>query len=127
MHRHATALHREVEGQILLPNEDGYDQTRRVWNAMVDKRPAVIARCAGTADVAAAVRFGRHHGLEIGVRGGGHNIAGLAVPEGGLMIDLPLMGTVRARARRAGQGGARRRGPAAAVVASPHGSADPAR
>ena len=95
MHPHAAALQREIAGQVLLPDQDGYDQARRVWNAMVDKRPAVIARCAGTADVAAAVRFGRHHGLEIGVRGGGHNITGLAVPDGGLMIDLSLMGAVR--------------------------------
>jgi hypothetical protein len=100
------------EGQVLLPEEDGYDQARRVWNAMVNRRPAVIARCAGTADVAAAVRFGRGRGLEIGVRGGGHNILGLAVPDGGLMIDLSLMGAVRVNpGQRRGwvQGGAARR------------------
>jgi FAD/FMN-containing dehydrogenase len=102
-------LRRGFTGQILLPDEDGYDRARRVWNAMVDRRPAVIARCAGTSDVAAAVRFGRGEGLEIGVRGGGHNIAGLAVPEGGLMIDLSLMDTVRidpGRRRARVQGGA---------------------
>ena len=102
-------LRRGFAGQILLPNEEGYGQARRVWNAMVDRRPAVIARCVGTSDVAAAVRFGRGRGLEIGVRGGGHNIAGLAVPEGGLMIDLSLMGGVRvnpARRRAWVEGGA---------------------
>ena len=108
MHTDIAGLRRGFTGQILLPDEDGYDQARRVWNAMVDRRPAVIARCAGTSDVAAAVRFGRGRGLEIGVRGGGHNIAGLAVPEGGLMIDLSLMGAVRVDPgrRRAGCRGA---------------------
>ena len=109
MPTNVASLRRGFAGQILLPDEAGYDQARRVWNAMVDRRPAVIARCAGTADVAAAVRFGRGRGLEIGVRGGGHNIAGLAVPEGGLMIDLSLMGAVRVDpGRRRGwvQGGA---------------------
>ena len=95
MHTDIASLRRGFAGQILLPDQAGYHQARRVWNAMVDRRPAIIARCAGTADVAAAVRFGRSRGLEIGVRGGGHNIAGLAVPAGGLMIDLSLMGAVR--------------------------------
>ena len=95
MHTGIASLNRGFTGQILLPDEDGYDRARRVWNAMADRRPAVVARCAGTNDVAAAVRFGRDRGLEIGVRGGGHNILGLAVPEGGLMIDLSLMGAVR--------------------------------
>ena len=80
MHANVVSLRRGFAGQVLLPYEDGYDQARRVWNAMVDRRPAVIARCAGTADVAAAVRFGRSRGLEIGVRGGGHNIAGWQCP-----------------------------------------------
>ena len=109
MHTDIAGLRRGFTGQILLPDEDGYDRARRVWNAMVDRRPAVIARCAGTSDVAAAVRFGRSGGLEIGVRGGGHNIAGLAVPEGGLMIDLSLMDAVRVdpgRRRARVQGGA---------------------
>ena len=109
MNANVVSLRRGFAGQVLLPHEDGYDQARRVWNAMVDRRPAVIARCAGTADVAAAVRFGRSRGLEIGVRGGGHNIAGLAVPQGGLMVDLSLMSTVRVdpgRRRSRVQGGA---------------------
>jgi FAD/FMN-containing dehydrogenase len=90
-----TRLRRGFHGQVLLPDQDGYHSARRVWNAMVDRRPAVIARCAGPADVAAAVRFGRALGLELGVRCGGHSVLGLSVPEGGLMVDLSPMGLVR--------------------------------
>ncbi|QNE18757.1 FAD-binding oxidoreductase [Kribbella qitaiheensis] len=81
--------------ELLYPGETGYDEARTIWNAMIDRRPAVIARCHSTADVAAAVRFARAGELEIAVRCGGHNIAGLAVPEGGLMIDLTPMNEVR--------------------------------
>jgi FAD/FMN-containing dehydrogenase len=86
---------RGFHGQVLLPGQDGYHTARRVWNAMVDRKPAVIARCASPADVAAAVRFGRAQDLEIGVRCGGHSVLGLSVPDGGLMIDLTPMGSVR--------------------------------
>jgi len=79
---------------LLHTGDAGYDEARTVWNAMVDRRPAVIARCSSTAEVAAAVRYARANDLEIAVRCGGHNIAGLAVPEGGLMIDLTPMGEV---------------------------------
>jgi len=102
-------LERGFTGQVLLPGEAGFDQARRVWNAMVDRRPAVIARCASASDVAAAVRFARGRGLEIEVRGGGHSVVGLAVPDGGLMIDLSRMGAVRVdpdRRRARVQGGA---------------------
>ncbi|MEV6410020.1 FAD-binding oxidoreductase [Kribbella sp. NPDC051718] len=79
---------------LLHPGDTGYDEARTVWNAMVDRHPAAIARCRSTAEVAAAVRYARANDLEIAVRCGGHNIAGLAVPEGGLMIDLTPMAAV---------------------------------
>lgn len=82
-------------GELVRPGEPAYDQRRSEWNGMVDHRPALIARCASAADVAAAVRFGRAQGLEIGVRGGGHGIVGFAVPDAGLVIDLSPMAQVR--------------------------------
>src|SRR5262245_60686252 len=85
------AFRAAFRGQVLRPHEAGYDDARQIWNAMIDRRPALIARCTGTADVVAAVRFAREHGLLSSVKGGGHNIAGLAVCEGGLMIDLSSM------------------------------------
>ncbi|MET0836314.1 MAG: FAD-binding oxidoreductase [Thermoleophilaceae bacterium] len=96
-------------GRLLGPSDGDYDETRSVWNAMVDRRPQLIAQCATRDDVAAAVRFAREHDLEIGVRCGGHGVLGLAVPDGGLMIDLTPMAavTVDAERRRAWvQGGA---------------------
>jgi len=78
-------------GRLLQPEDGGYDEARRVHNGMVDKRPAVIARCGGTADVAEAVNLARKLDLEVAVRGGGHNLAGRATVEGGVMIDLALM------------------------------------
>jgi FAD/FMN-containing dehydrogenase len=109
MRLHDSASIRGFEGQILQPGDDGYDRARRVWNAMVDRRPALIARCSSPCDVAAAVRFGRSRGLEIGVRGGGHSVLGHAVPERGLMIDLSPLNAVRVdpdRRRAWVQGGA---------------------
>jgi FAD/FMN-containing dehydrogenase len=81
-------------GELLQPSSPGYDAARAVWNGSVDRRPAGIARCRGTADVAAAVRFARDRGLEIAVRGGGHNVAGTAVCDGGVVIDLSPMRAV---------------------------------
>jgi len=78
-------------GPVLGPEDPGFDDTRKIWNAMIDRRPGLIARCTGTADVVQAVRFVRQHGLLSSVRGGGHNIAGLAVCTGGLMIDMSLL------------------------------------
>jgi FAD/FMN-containing dehydrogenase len=84
-----------LRGPLLRPGDNGYDEARKVWNGMIDRRPTLIARCAGVADVIAAVRFARTHELLVAVRGGGHNISGNAVCEGGLMIDLSPMKSVR--------------------------------
>jgi len=78
-------------GRLLRPGEAGYDEARRVHNGMVDKRPALIAQCRGVADVVDGVNLARNLGLEIAIKGGGHNVAGRATVEGGLMIDLSLM------------------------------------
>jgi FAD/FMN-containing dehydrogenase len=82
-------------GEIVVPGDAAYDAHREIWNAMVDRRPEVIARCTSADDVVAAVHHARDAGLEIGVKSGGHGVLGLCVPDGGLMIDLTLMGEVR--------------------------------
>ena len=96
-------------GRLLQPLHAGYEDARRVHNGLVDKRPLLIAQCRNTADVADAVNFAREHTLEVAVRGGGHNVAGRATIDGGLMIDLSLMKGIhvdpKARTARA-QGGA---------------------
>src|SRR5438105_15109366 len=76
---------------LLKPGDAGYDDARRIHNGMIDKHPAVIACCTSTADIVDAVRLGRAAGGEVAVRGGGHNVAGKAVTEGGVMIDLAPM------------------------------------
>ena len=81
-------------GELLRPDDSGYEDARRIHNGLIDKRPAIIARCRGTADVAAAVDMAREQGLELAVCGGGHNVAGKAVTNGGLMIDLRPMGGI---------------------------------
>jgi FAD/FMN-containing dehydrogenase len=80
-----------LEGQVLSDGDAGYDSARRVFNAMIDRRPALIVRCAGTVDVIEAVGFARENHLRLSVKGGGHNVAGTAVCEGGLMLDLSHM------------------------------------
>lgn len=80
-----------LRGPLIFPTESAYEETRSIWNAMIDRRPALIARCLGVADVQACVNFVREHRLPFSIRGGGHNISGLAVTDGGLMIDLSLM------------------------------------
>ena len=87
-------LRRSLAGAVLGPGDDGYDAARRCFNALVDRRPAVIARCIGAGDVATAFDFARTHELEVAVRGGGHNPAGHCVSDGGLVIDLSLMRSV---------------------------------
>ena len=78
-------------GALLRPGEEGYEEARRVHNGMIDKRPGLIARCRGVADIVVAVNHARDEEAEISIRGGGHNVAGRAVTEGGVMIDLSLM------------------------------------
>jgi FAD/FMN-containing dehydrogenase len=87
-------------GQLLQPGDAGYDAARSIWNGMIDKRPALIARCAGVSDGRRAVAFAREHELSISIKGGGHNVAGHAVSEGGLMLDLSLMRAVRVDPQR---------------------------
>jgi FAD/FMN-containing dehydrogenase len=81
-------------GELLLPTSPGYDAARRIWNGAIDRHPTCIARCTGVADVVAAVRFAREHDLEIAVRGGGHGVAGTAVCDDGIVIDLSAMRAV---------------------------------
>jgi len=90
----AGELRSGLRGAVLEPGDPGYDEARRVWNGVIDRRPALIARCQGPGDVAAAIRFGRDHDLPISVRGGGHGVSGSAVADGGLMIDLSAMDAV---------------------------------
>src|SRR6266498_3719586 len=103
-----TALASTFTGQLLRPGDAGYDEARKIHNGLIDKRPALIARCRNTADVVDAVNLAREQNLEVAVRGGGHNVAGRATIDGGLMIDLSLMKGIhvdpKARTARA-QGG----------------------
>jgi len=98
-----------LRGELVLPGDGGYDDARKLWNGMIDRYPAAVARCTGTADVVAAVNFARVTGLPLAVRGGGHNVSGSAVADGGVVIDLAPMNGVfvdpEARTARV-QGGA---------------------
>ena len=93
-----------IRGRVLRPGEDGYDEARAIWNGLIDRRPALIVQCTGAADVVDAVDFAREHQLPLSIKGGGHNVAGNAVNDDGLVIDLsqmrgvhvdPATGTVR--------------------------------
>ena len=84
-------LKASLRGELIQPGDEGYDAARKVYNAMIDKRPALIARCADVADVITAVNFGRENGLLVSIRGGGHNAGGLGVCDDGLVIDLSLI------------------------------------
>ena len=95
LHQSIENLKIRVKGKVILPGDPGYDTTRRIWNAMIDRRPAVIVQCTEPADVPNAVLFARDHELEISIRGAGHNIAGNAVCDNGMMIDFSGMRTVR--------------------------------
>lgn len=86
-----TALREEFNGELILPGDAGYDGARVVWNGIADRYPAIVARCKGSADVIAALRFAREHELVVAVRGGGHSIAGFSTCDGGMVIDLSPM------------------------------------
>src|SRR3954467_1861819 len=89
------SLRASLRGELLCPGDAGYEEARQIWNGMINRRPALIVRCHGVADVIQAVNFACQQRLLLSVRGGGHNVAGTAVCDGGLMIDLSLMRAVR--------------------------------
>ena len=105
-------LHRRrtwVRGAVLRPGDQGYDDARAIWNGLIDRRPALIVQCSGAADVVDAVNFAREQNLLLSIKGGGHNVAGNAVNDDGLVIDLsqmrgvhvdPSTGTVRVQGAR---------------------------
>jgi FAD/FMN-containing dehydrogenase len=93
-------LRKEFAGAVVARADAGYDEHRAVWNAMIDQRPACIARCSSTDDVVAAVNFGREHGIPVAVRGGGHSAAGKGTCDDGIVIDLSPMNTVEVDAGR---------------------------
>src|SRR5579875_683209 len=88
-------LNDSLWGELLCPDDAGYDQARTLWNSNIDRRPSLIARCAGAADVINCVNFARDHDLLLSVRGGGHNFRGTAVADGGMVVDLSRMTSVR--------------------------------
>ncbi|RME84465.1 MAG: FAD-binding oxidoreductase, partial [Caldilineae bacterium] len=101
----ASALRAQLQGDLLLPGDAGYDDARAIWNGMIDRRPGLIIRCRNAGDVAAGVNFAREKGLPLAIKGGGHNVAGNAVCDDGVVLDLspmrsvdvdPLSRTVRA-------------------------------
>src|SRR5438128_6581885 len=91
----SSTLKASLRGELIQPGDEGYEAARKVYNGMIDKRPALIARCADVADVIAAVNFGRENKLTLSIRGGSHNVAGFAVCDDGLVIDLSRMRSVR--------------------------------
>ena len=88
-------LENSLRGEVLLPSDPAFEQQRRIWNGSIDRRPALIARCTGVADVIAAVRFARRTAVEVAVRGGGHSFPGLSVADGALLVDLGPMKGIR--------------------------------
>ena len=84
-------LKMRLRGPVIFAGGTGYDECRTVWNAMIDRKPSIVVRCLDTADVIECVRFARELGLLLSIKGGGHNIAGLATTDGGIMLDMSLM------------------------------------
>src|SRR5262249_3016874 len=80
-----------VRGEVVRPGDAGYDDARAIWNGLIDRRPALIVQCSGAADVVDAVNYAREHDVLLSIRGGGHNVAGNAVNDGGIVIDLSKM------------------------------------
>lgn len=102
-------LRKEFKGKVITPGDREYEESRKIWNGMVDKRPAIIARCAGTQDAIKAVNFARDNGIQLAVRGAGHHIAGNSLCDDGLVVDLSHMRTVKvdvAAKRAVAEGGA---------------------
>ncbi len=93
-------LKSKVKGKVILPADPGYNEARKVWNAMIDRKPAVMVQCADAADVPHSISFARDNGLEISIRGAGHNIAGNAVCDNGVMIDFSRMRKVHVDAEK---------------------------
>src|SRR5690242_20861517 len=93
-------LRARLRGPLLIAGDAGYEESRTVWNAMIDRKPALVVRCLGVADVIACVQFAREHNLLLCIKGGGHNIAGLATADGALMLDMSLMRGVWVDAER---------------------------
>ena len=92
--RETAVLAKDFQGELIYPGDVNYDEARAIWNGMIDRRPALIARCATVSDVQAALQFARESGWTLSVRGGGHNVAGHAVNDDGIVIDLSLMNRV---------------------------------
>ena len=90
-----TSLRETIRGSVLTEGDADYHKVRRVWNGMIDRQPATIVRCAGAADVISAVKFARDSGLQIAVCSGGHSFPGYSVCDGGVMIDLQPMKSIR--------------------------------
>ncbi|MGH2771362.1 MAG: FAD-binding oxidoreductase, partial [Actinomycetota bacterium] len=88
-------LERSFRGRLVRPGDPTYDEDRKIWNGSIDRSPTLIARCAGVADIIAAVRFAKRTGLVVAVRGGGHSFPGLSLCDGGIVIDLGLMKGIR--------------------------------
>ena len=80
-----------IKGKVVRPEDPDFDEVRKIWNAMIDRRPAVIVQCADASDVQRTIAFAGEHRLDLTIRGGGHNIAGSAISENGLMIDLSTL------------------------------------
>src|SRR6516165_9318705 len=94
------SLKSKIRGQVGQPTDSSYDQVRQIWNAMIERRPALIVRCAEAGDVPHAIAFARENGLEVSIRGAGHNIAGNALCDNGVMIDFSRMRSVRVDAEK---------------------------